>query len=302
MPLQIIEVFVNVITPVFALVFIGYLAANRLQLDERTLSRVAYYIFVPAFVFDLVSTAEIEAQEATQMIVYILAVVVGSAVLGFVVAKALKRPVPVVGAYVLIASFGNIGNFGLPLIEFRLGAEAMIPATIYFLAMNMSGFVIGVFAASWATGGSKTAVLSVLKTPALIALVPALVLNWLPFESPLVLNRIIGLLSAAMIPVMLLTLGVKLFNTKQIRITRDVIFASSIKLIGAPAIAVVLAALFGISGLTRSAGVMQAAMPAAVLTSIIAIEHDLVPDFVTTTVLFSTVTSIFTLTLILTFL
>lgn len=299
MPLQIIEVFVNVITPVIALVIIGYLAGNRLHLDERTLSKVAYYVFVPAFVFDIMSTADIKAQEATRMFIFILAVVVGSAILGFVVAKALKRPIPVIGAYVLIASFGNIGNFGLPLIEFRLGPEAMIPATFYFLVMNMSGFVIGVFAASWATGGSKTAVLSVLKTPALIALAFALLANRLPFESPLVVNRIIGLLSAAMIPIMLITLGVKLFNTRQIHITRDVVIASSIKLIGAPAIAVALATLFGISGLARSTGIMQAAMPAAVLTSIIAIEHDLVPDFVTTTVLFSTLASVFTLTVVL---
>jgi predicted permease len=294
-----IEVFVNVITPVFALVIIGYLAGNYLHLDERTLSKVAYYVFVPAFVFEIMSTADIKAQEASRMFIYILTVTISSALLGFVIAKALKRPVPVVGAYVLIAAFGNIGNFGLPLIEFRLGAEAMVPATFYFLVLNMSGFVIGVFAASWATGGNKTAVLSVLKTPALIAVVFALLVNQLPVESPLVVERIISLLSAAMIPIMLITLGVKLFNTKQIHITRDVVFASSIKLIGAPAIAVALAALFGISGLSRSAGIMQAAMPAAVLTSIIAIEHDLVPDFVTTTVLFSTLASVFTLTFIL---
>ena len=44
---------------------------------------------------------------------------------------------------------------------------------------------------------------------------------------------------------------------------------------------------------------MQAAMPAAVLTSIIALEYDLLPDFVTRTVLFSTLASVVTLTLIL---
>ena len=40
-------------------------------------------------------------------------------------------------------------------------------------------------------------------------------------------------------------------------------------------------------------------MPAAVLTSLIALEHDLLPDFVTTTVLFSTILSSITLTLVL---
>jgi hypothetical protein len=47
--------------------------------------------------------------------------------------------------------------------------------------------------------------------------------------------------------------------------------------------------------------VFQAAMPTAVLASIIALEHNLLPDFVTTAVLFSTVASVVTLTLLLAF-
>jgi len=45
--------------------------------------------------------------------------------------------------------------------------------------------------------------------------------------------------------------------------------------------------------------VLQAAMPAAVLASIIAVENDLLPEFVITTVLFSTLLSIVTLTVVL---
>jgi len=53
------------------------------------------------------------------------------------------------------------------------------------------------------------------------------------------------------------------------------------------------------TGLTRDAGVLQAAMPAAVLASIIAFEHNLLPTFVTATVLFSTLASIVTLAVVL---
>ena len=44
---------------------------------------------------------------------------------------------------------------------------------------------------------------------------------------------------------------------------------------------------------------VQAGMPVAVLGSIIAIEHDIVPAFVTTAVLFSTLLSLVTLTILL---
>ena len=56
------------------------------------------------------------------------------------------------------------------------------------------------------------------------------------------------------------------------------------------------------TGLARSTGILQASMPAAVLTVIIALEYDLVPGLVTTTVLFSTIASLVTLTIVLTLL
>jgi predicted permease len=73
-------------------------------------------------------------------------------------------------------------------------------------------------------------------------------------------------------------------------------------LLGGPILAAVLAALYGLSGLARSTGILQASMPAAVLTVIIALEYDLVPGLVTTTVLFSTLVSLVTLTIVLTLL
>ena len=62
-----------------------------------------------------------------------------------------------------------------------------------------------------------------------------------------------------------------------------------------------LAPYFDLEGMERSTEILQAAMPSAVLTSIIAIEYKLIPEFVTTTVLFSTLYSILTLTVFLTY-
>ncbi|MGM0675299.1 MAG: AEC family transporter, partial [Spirochaetota bacterium] len=49
----------------------------------------------------------------------------------------------------------------------------------------------------------------------------------------------------------------------------------------------------------RGAGILQSSMPTAVLASIIAIEYDLLPEFVTEVVLFSTLASLVTLTLVM---
>ncbi|MCA9962873.1 MAG: AEC family transporter [Anaerolineales bacterium] len=299
MLLQLGEIFLNVITPVFALVLIGYIAAPRLGLEARTLSRFAYYILVPAFVFNVMSSATIEAELATQMLVYILLVHLACALLGYGVARLLRRPPAMVGAYVLVAVFGNVGNFGLPLIEFRLGEAALIPATVYFLAIIIVAFVIGVAAANLQKGGSLGAILAVFKTPALLALPPALLVNWLNLTPPLLLTRITGLLGGAMVPTMLVALGVQLAATQALTIDRDVVVASSLRLLGGAALALLIVVPFGLTGLERGAGVLQSAMPTAVLASIIALEYDLLPDFVTTAVLFSTLASVITLTLLM---
>ena len=294
-------VFLNVVTPVFILVVIGYFVGPRLKIEARSLSRTAYFVFIPAFVFNIISEAKIDSELALQMLSFILVAQIAVALLGFLVGKALRQSREITAAFVLIATFGNVGNFGLPLIVFRLGETARTYATVYFVATVFISFVICVGVASWARSGGVTAVFSVFKTPALIALIPALVFNITDVEVPIFLSRLSGLLGQAMIPVMLITLGVQMGEIPKIKINFNVFAASTVRLIGGPVLALLIVPYFGLEGLERRTGILQAAMPAAVLASIIALEYKLLPEFVTTTVLFSTLYSILTLTVILTF-
>ena len=294
-------VFLNVVTPVFILVVIGYFVGPRLKIEARSLSRTAYFVFIPAFVFNIISEAKIDSELALQMLSFILVAQIAVALLGFLVGKALRQSREITAAFVLIATFGNVGNFGLPLIVFRLGETARTYATVYFVATVFISFVICVGVASWARSGGVTAVFSVFKTPALIALIPALVFNITDVEVPIFLSRLSGLLGQAMIPVMLITLGVQMGEIPKIKISFNVFAASTVRLIGGPVLALLIVPYFGLEGLERSTGILQAAMPAAVLASIIALEYKLLPEFVTTTVLFSTLYSVLTLTVILTF-
>ena len=153
--------------------------------------------------------------------------------------------------------------------------------------------------ASWVRYGKMGAIASVFKTPTLIAFVPAFLLWTSDIELPLFISRLTGLLRDATIPVMLVTLGVQLAEAGPPEINLDVIIASGVRLLGGPILATILIIPFGLTGLARGAGILQASMPPAVLTSIIAIEYDLVPKFVTTTVLFATLASLVTLTIII---
>lgn len=297
--LQLFAIFVNVLTPVFTLLLIGYVAGPRLQVDARSLSKVAYYILAPAFIFDIFRDASMDVLLATRMALFILLVAGGCVIICIGVARLLGHRAEMTAAFALVGAFGNVGNFGLPIIQFKLGEAALVPASFYFLVLSVFGFLVGVMAATWHRDGNSGALLSVLKTPALVAVVPAILANNLALPVPLFAERAIGLLADAMIPIMLLTLGVQLAAMGRPRLNRDVLVASSIRLVVGPALGLGLAVPFGLTGVERGAGILQASMPAAILASLIALEHDLLPDFVTTTVLVSTLASAVTLTVVL---
>jgi predicted permease len=78
--------------------------------------------------------------------------------------------------------------------------------------------------------------------------------------------------------------------------------ANGVRLIAAPAIALLLAVPFGLTGVARQVGVLQAAMPAAVMTTVLAAEFEVEPEFMTAVVFSSTLLSPLTLTPLLAFL
>lgn len=294
-------IMLNVLAPVFLLMLIGYLAGPRLQLEARTLARVSYYVLTPAFMFDVLSKARLEAGLAARMVAYSVAVHLGCALAGLLVARLLRRPAEIVAAYVLIAVFGNVGNFGLPVVQFQFPNDsyALTLAGIYFLAILITSFVVGVAAASWRRGHKLRAVVAVLKTPALLAAPPALLVNLLGLDLPPIATRPIGLLAAALIPTMLLGLGVQLAHVGLPRPNADMLLASGLRLIGGALLAFGLAAPFGLGGIEAAVGIVQSSMPTAVLASIIAVEHELVPGFVIATVLCSTLLSFVSLAVVL---
>ncbi|MCA1668786.1 MAG: AEC family transporter [Thermomicrobia bacterium] len=296
---QLPQIYLNILIPVFALVVIGYVVGPRLGLEARTLSRIAYFVLVPSFTFNVLTTAPIDAGVAGRMVLYIGVVEVACAGAAIAAARLCKRSPEMTGAYILIAVFPNVGNFGLPIVQFAFGPDALVAATIYFIAMSTISFIIGVAAANWHHGSTLRSLIAVLKTPAVIAVVPALLFNASGIHPPLVIERPTGLLAGAMVPVMLLALGVQLAGAGIPRLSGDMLGASLVRLLAGPALAALIVIPFHLTSLARDAGVLQSAMPGAVLASIIAFEHDLLPTFVTATVLFSTLISIVTLAAII---
>lgn len=296
---ELFAVFINVILPVFTIVVIGAYSGKKLDLEARTLTRVAYYVFVPAFTFQAISQAAVPFAIAVKMLAFIILTHLAAVVLAGGIGRLLGRSKEMIAAFVMIASFGNVGNYGLAVVRFRLGEEAVAPTTIFFVAISMTAFVICVGAAGWAHGGSRGALWNVVKTPALWAALAASLVSAGDVDVPLMVGRMIGLLADGMIPVMLFALGLQLREQGRVNLNADVFLGSGIRLVMAPLLAWLIVQPFNLSRLESAAGILESAMPAAVLVSIIAKENDIVPQFVTSVVVVSTLLSVVTLSVIM---
>jgi hypothetical protein len=145
----------------------------------------------------------------------------------------------------------------------------------------------------------------VLRMPQVYAVMAALLIRSTGFD-PTAAGGVAGglfngvaLLSEAALPLMLLILGMQLGAGAVIKEPGLVAFATGLRLLVSPLLAYGLGTAIGLYGMSLAVGVMLAGMPAAVNTTIIAIEFNSRPSLVVSTVVISSLASLATLTVLL---
>ncbi len=111
--------------------------------------------------------------------------------------------------------------------------------------------------------------------------------------------RGLDVLGRAAVPVMLLLLGIQLSRNSLGKDIKSVSAATILRLGLAPLVSLLLASVLGLSGNTRRACVLEASMPTAVTSVILALEFDVLPEFVTGVIFLSTMLSPLSLTLLI---
>ena len=146
------------------------------------------------------------------------------------------------------------------------------------------------------------ALLGIRRVPAIYAVVAASTALALGIQLPVAVMRPIGLLSDASLPMMMMALGMQLERAARPKNPAAVATAVGLSLLVSPAIAFLVASAMGLTGAAFQAAVLEASMPAAVVTTIIALQFDLDPTFPTTVVLATTLLSPFTVTVLIAYL
>jgi predicted permease len=292
-------IFSNNLLPILLAVSTGFIAAKYLNVTPRSISQVAFYIFSPCLVFNLLISSNLTSQDVTRMVGFTISVVLLIGILTALLGLALRLQRSILVAVLLTVMFGNAGNYGLSLNLFAFGEEALAHASLYFATTAILMYSVGVVIASLGGSNLRTALVGLLKVPTLYAVILALIFDHFHWQLALPVDRTVSLLADATIPVLMVLMGVQLFNSKLSNHAFAVGLSSLLRLVAAPALALFLVRLFHLQGAALQAGITQSAVPSAIITTILATEYDVEPALVTTIVFASTLLSPLTITPIL---
>jgi predicted permease len=296
------ETFANNILPIVLLSGAGFALGKLLHIDPRSLGRVVFYVFSPVLIFDLLLQNQLNLAEAAIVIAFALCFILTIGLLTFLLGSFLKLERSALVAILITTMFANTGNYGLPLVSFAFGEEALSYAGIYFVTTTMLFYTLGVFLASLGHMTLREAIVGLFKIPTIYAVLLAILFNGLDIAMPVPVARAVELAAGGTIPLMLILLGVQLTQVELSGSKRALQLSVSLRLIIAPLAALLFAALFGLQDFSRQASVTQASMPSMVSATVLAAEYDLDSKLVTAVVFISTLLSPFTLTPLLVFL
>ena len=297
-----ISTFANNILPIVLLAGAGFALGKMLQIDPRSLGRVVFYVFSPVLIFDLLVNNQLKLNEAGIVVVFALCFILFMGAVTFLLGYFFKLERPALLAILITTMFANTGNYGLPLVSFAFGEQALSYAGIYFATTTLLFYTLGVFLASLGHMSFREALLGLLKIPTLYAVLLAVLINALSIQIPTPVSRAVELAAGGSIPLMLILLGVQLNSLEFSENQRALQLSVGLRLIDAPLVALLFAALFGLQTIPRQASVTEASMPGMVSATVLATEYNLDTRLVTAVIFISTILSPLTLTPLLVFL
>ncbi len=300
--MALLNVFVNNLLPILLLSGAGFALGRALKLDSRPLGRVIFYILSPVLVFNLLTSSKLAVESIILMMGYSASTMLIIAGIALVVGKLLRLERSVLTIVVLTSLFANNGNYGLPLISFAFGQEALAYASIYFVTNSLLLYTVGVLIASLGHLRLKEALLGLLKVHAIYAIILAVVFIRTGWTLPAPIQKAVELTAGGAVPAMLILLGLELQKVEWTHNFRALSIPVVCRLLVGPIIGLAMAALFGLNSTARKDGITEAGMPSAVMTTILASEYKLDASLVTAIVFVSTILSPLTLTPLLYFL
>jgi predicted permease len=295
----VLDLFVNVVLPVFVVAGIGYVFERRFRPPIAPLNQIALFVLMPSLIFQSLLPVDFSREEPLRVTAFAFLLVVAMIAVALVIARVARLDRVTTSAFTLTAAFPNLGNYGLPVVLLAYGQEGLGVGTLLLAVQSLYGIALAVFIASSGATTMRRALGEVARQPIMYAVVAALALNLAHIQLPAFLAAAIALPAQAAVPVMLLVLGMNFASTTRIEEPTLVGLATFTRLVVGVVVGWLLVDALGIGGVARGVLIVGSAMPTAVFTILTATQFGARPRFVSDCVIASTLASIVTVTAVL---
>lgn len=192
----------GIILPVFGIVALGYLWGRRVKPDMATVNRISMNVLAPTLIFYALSSKSFDIAENLPLMLGSVGVVLGSGLLAWPFARVLAESPR---TFVPPMMFNNCGNMGLPLAALAFGAEGFSPMVALFVISNLLHFTLG----AWIID-HRARFNTLLRNPMVWSTFVGFAFAIVHPPLPQWVTTTTKLVGEALIPMMLISLGVRL--------------------------------------------------------------------------------------------
>ncbi|MCD9021445.1 AEC family transporter [Cohnella silvisoli] len=291
----------NNVLPLSIIIGLGILLHRIFNLDILTLSKLNFYLFSPAIMFELLYGTAISLQLFGQVLLFFIVFMLAQYALLEVVVRLRKYDGGKRAAMRNSVLFYNSANYGIPINQLAFAGNAYT-LSVQIIIMMMQSLVpntYGIYSVNAHKANWREIRKVILSMPVIYVIPIAFLLRGYHVPLPGFLTISIGYLSNAFIGTALFTLGVQLGTMKGTisrKLALDVGIASALRLLVGPLLAWGVVLLLDLHGMMAAALIVSSAVPTSLSSVLLAVEFDNERDFASQTVLVTTALSIVTVT------
>lgn len=295
-------IFFRVVAPILVLLVMGAFLQKKFSFNVKALSQLITYCFMPAAVFDNLYQTKVDLNVLGQVTVFIILFIGSQMILSHLIAKGLglgrQESAVFKNSVVLI----NSGNYGIPVAQMIFVSQPIGVAiqVILVIFQNMTTYTYGLYNLISSTKSGMAIIKDFLKMPIVHALILGVLMNVFNIGIPQFIQIPLDYVVGGFIAVALITLGAQLSQIElRTMLNKTIVISCFTRLVIGPLVALGIILLLGLDGVVAQSLFIASSFPTSRNSSSLALEYDVDSNTAAQTVLFSTIVSSLTVTVVI---
>lgn len=300
-----LQTIIKLLIRIFSLAGLGFFLKRKGLIDDKIqqgLSKLLVSVFLPASILAS-SSMTLDRSMLNQLLlagVITTIYFVFSTVILFFILRYLPNNIKTDKQNIIMSLiiYANTAFMGYPLVESLLGQQAIIIAVIFNIFWNIFFFTVGI---SIMKDQRSIDLSAIVKNPATISSIIALIIYLSPFRLPEIATTILTDIGSMVTPISMILIGATLSTIPLLSLflDRQSLSVALVRLLIIPSLGIVLLRFFNIPSLAYQTLIVLLAMPSASMVAIHAVHFEKEADFATRSVALNTALFVFSFPLIL---